>query len=212
MRSRSFHSGNKPDDARVLFSRIAGTCSAVNITDLRVPATHIVNGDPLMLDCVYELAPDETKLVVKWLLNEQQVYQWIPGSRPYSLNVMRNRIDEKHEASPEPEKAHRALVIAKPTWNMSGEYTCVVDSFQSSARKSSILQIVVPPEELSIREKKEAETENEEEAEVTCEADDAYPEPQLSLQFRNGESLINQVLNQSTCLCFSMILFKVESL
>uniref|UniRef100_A0A1B0DE15 Uncharacterized protein n=1 Tax=Phlebotomus papatasi TaxID=29031 RepID=A0A1B0DE15_PHLPP len=167
---------------------VAGTCSAVNITDLRVPATHVVNGDPLMLDCVYELAPDETKLVVKWLLNEQQVYQWIPGSRPYSLNVMRNRIDEKHEASAEPEKAHRALVIAKPTWNMSGEYTCVVDSFQSSARKSSILQIVVPPEELSIKEKKEAETENEEEAEVTCEADDAYPEPQLSLQFRNGDN------------------------
>ncbi|XP_055694765.1 uncharacterized protein LOC129796669 [Lutzomyia longipalpis] len=172
-----------------LFLAAAGTCSAVRITELRVPATHVVDGDPLVLDCVYDLAPEESKLVVKWLLNDQPVYQWIPGSRPYPLSVMRNRVDEKHVASSEPQKAHRAMVIAEPTWNMTGEYTCVVDTFQSRSIKSAMLQIIVPPEEFSVKEKKERETESEEEAEVTCEADDAYPEPQLSLQFRNAETI-----------------------
>ncbi|XP_059607378.1 uncharacterized protein LOC132255389 [Phlebotomus argentipes] len=168
---------------------LVAAAAAVRISELRVPATHVVDGDPLLLDCVYDLAPEETKLVVKWLLNEQAIYQWIPGSRPYPLNVMRNRLDEKFLTAGGPQAEHRALMVVSPTWNMTGEYTCIVDTFQSRAIKSAMLQIVVPPAALTVREKKEAESSGEEEVEVTCEADDAYPEPQLSLQFRNGETI-----------------------
>ncbi|GAB0092012.1 uncharacterized protein DMENIID0001_069480 [Sergentomyia squamirostris] len=167
---------------------VSGTCSAIKITQLLVPAVHVVDGNPLMLDCVYDLAPNETKLVVKWLLNEQSVYQWIPGSRPYPLNVMRNRVDEKYEAASEPEKMHRALMIAEPTWNMTGEYTCSVDSFQSRAVKSAVLQIVVPPKTLSI-DRVDAEDDDPETDLISCVADDAYPEPQLVFQFRNGDMI-----------------------
>lgn len=38
-----------------------------------------------MLDCEYDLGPDETGFVLKWLYNDTSVYQWIPGHKPYAL-------------------------------------------------------------------------------------------------------------------------------
>lgn len=56
---------------------------------------------------------------------------------------MKNRVDLS-EQSEDKYQQYRALVINKPTWNMTGEYTCNVDSFSSKSndKKGAYLQII----------------------------------------------------------------------
>lgn len=60
--------------------------NAVNITNFKVPSWHIIqdedNPQPLILDCEYDYQPGEQGIVLKWLLNGTEIYQWIPDSTP----------------------------------------------------------------------------------------------------------------------------------
>lgn len=62
--------------------------SAVKITNFQVPSWHIIeneeNPQPLILDCEYDFQANEEGIVLKWLLNDTEIYQWIPGSKPSS--------------------------------------------------------------------------------------------------------------------------------
>ena len=63
-------------------------CQCVQITHLKVPATYSIeesSEDNLILDCEYELGVNETGFVLKWLYNDQSIYQWIPSHKPYAL-------------------------------------------------------------------------------------------------------------------------------
>lgn len=52
--------------------------SSVTIKRLTVP--EIINyGYPAELDCEFALEDNYQDLVVKWFLNQNMVYQWIPG-------------------------------------------------------------------------------------------------------------------------------------
>ena len=68
---------------------LISVCDALKITNLRVPATYVLehnsrNPAPLILDCEYELDENEEKgFVLKWFLGEQAVYQWIPSKKPF---------------------------------------------------------------------------------------------------------------------------------
>lgn len=66
---------------------------AIRITKLNVPSTYSLenssNPSPLVLDCEYELQPNETGFVLKWYLNDQLIYQWIPDRSPYALVFMK---------------------------------------------------------------------------------------------------------------------------
>jgi len=61
----------------------------VKITNLKVPPTYILedaeNPQMLLLDCEYDVSPHETGFVLKWLLNEQQIYQWIPSGAAHAF-------------------------------------------------------------------------------------------------------------------------------
>lgn len=62
--------------------------SAVKITSLKVPSTYLLdksskNPDPLILDCEYEVDESEKGFVLKWFLDGQPVYQWIPSKNPF---------------------------------------------------------------------------------------------------------------------------------
>lgn len=61
-------------------------CSAVRITRFNVSSTHILENQEhpseLVLDCDYDIDPHERGFVLKWLLNNSQIYQWIPGQHP----------------------------------------------------------------------------------------------------------------------------------
>lgn len=60
--------------------------NAVKITDFNVPSSYVIedeeNPDTLILDCAYEIEPNEKGIVLKWHLNSTMIYQWIPDSPP----------------------------------------------------------------------------------------------------------------------------------
>jgi hypothetical protein len=99
-------------------------------------------GQEYILDCEYEVDKDEHGLVVKWSLNGALVYQWIPPRAPTAMGAFKNRIKKDFTFSDDPNKRHRGVAVIKPTLNFSGEYQCSVQTFQSSDKKSSHLQIV----------------------------------------------------------------------
>lgn len=95
-----------------------------------------------LLDCEYDVDENENGLVIKWLLNNKIVYQWIPPRPPIALTQFKNRIKNNFTISDDPLKKYRAVAVIRPMLNFSGEYACSVQTFQSSDRKSSHLQII----------------------------------------------------------------------
>lgn len=61
---------------------------------------------------------------------------------PAALSLLKNRIKKNHTVSTDPNKKYRGMTVTKPTLNFSGEYMCSVQTFQSSDKKSSFLQII----------------------------------------------------------------------
>ena len=60
-----------------------------------MPSTYILddndpNREPLILDCIYDVDTKESGFVLKWYLNNIQIYQWIP-SRPVVALVSFNK-------------------------------------------------------------------------------------------------------------------------
>lgn len=122
--------------------------SGVKITNLKVPSTYTIentiNPDGgLILDCEYEVDPTETGFVLKWLLNEMTIYQWIPSRpAPNALGIMKGKVDTSYTVSKDKYYKHRAVLIPKPTWNMNGTYTCEVQTFQTNDKRAADLQII----------------------------------------------------------------------
>lgn len=55
---------------------------------------------------------------------------------------MKGRVDTTYTVSKDKYHKHRALLITKALWNMTGEFTCHVQSFQSSDKKSAHIQVI----------------------------------------------------------------------
>lgn len=81
------------------------------------------------MDCNYSVRSDDTHLVVKWFLNEDPVYQWIPPKKPQSLGVLRDRVDTNYSVSNDDKMAYRAMKILNPTTDIAGTYKCAVSTF-----------------------------------------------------------------------------------
>ncbi|XP_053670482.1 uncharacterized protein LOC128720810 isoform X2 [Anopheles nili] len=127
---------------------LLGACSAVKIINLKVPPTYLLDQtsktpDPLILDCEYEVDDSEKGFVLKWLLDGQPVYQWIPSKNPFPFQSFKNRIDTSYVVSQEHLHKHRAMAIIKPLANFTGEYMCIVQTYTSIDRKSAKLKIIV---------------------------------------------------------------------
>ncbi|KAK8775499.1 hypothetical protein V5799_031157 [Amblyomma americanum] len=116
----------------VLFS-LRALCLAVVIRRLSVPRW-VQNGTetPVVLDCEYVYNENDLKLVVKWFFNDgpEPVYQWIPEMRVReAFGVLQGRLDDTFSVnSRDMYSQYRAIRILKPTWELSGKYTCVVAS------------------------------------------------------------------------------------
>lgn len=127
-------------------------CLCVKITNLKVPASYTIEtppnpDNPLILDCEYEILPNETHFVLKWLLNDIPIYQWIPSPSsgvgvPHPFGSFRGKIDINYTVSKDKYYKHRALLITKPTWNMTGTYGCDVQTFESRDKKYAQLQMI----------------------------------------------------------------------
>ncbi len=135
----------------------ADHCCSVKIQKITVPSVVVIDynrnlsenskrsnqtAHQFILDCEYDVDKDEHGLVIKWFLNNVLVYQWIPPRLPTSMATFKNRTKKNFAFSDDPNKRHRGVVVIKPTLNFSGEYQCSVQTFQSSDKKSSHLQIV----------------------------------------------------------------------
>lgn len=102
----------------------------VQINYIKVPgAVKNDSGSPAILDCNYSVRPDDTELVVKWLLNDEVVYQWIPPQKPQSLGRLKTRVDLSYKATDDPKTVYRAMKIWNPTTDIAGEYKCFVSTF-----------------------------------------------------------------------------------
>lgn len=136
------------------FILVTDLCCSVKIQKITVPSVVVMDynqnlserpnlsAPEFTLDCDYDVSDDESGLVIKWFLNNQLVYQWIPPRLPTALAVFKNRIKRNFTLSDDPIKKYRGLAVTKPMLNFSGEYTCSVQTFQSSDKKSSFLQII----------------------------------------------------------------------
>lgn len=102
----------------------------------------ILSAPEFTLDCDYDVGDNEQGLVVKWLFNNQLVYQWIPPRQPIPLTLFKNKIRQNYTVSENELTKFRAVAVMRPTLNFSGEYSCSVQTFQSSDKKSAYLQII----------------------------------------------------------------------
>lgn len=159
---------------------------AVRITKLEIPATHILTNedhtDSLILDCQYDEYENETGLVLKWFLNGNQIYQWIPNNLPFPLGLMKTSIDKTYSISENKNEKYRALSITNPTRDMAGDYKCYVQTFQTSDERTGRLQIIVPESQFEVDTKFDS---IDDDINVECNVQNVYPKPQLSLTFNN---------------------------
>ncbi|XP_049271980.1 uncharacterized protein LOC119394942 [Rhipicephalus sanguineus] len=133
---------------------LVGVCRAVIIRRLIVPRW-VRNGSetPAVLDCEYVYNENDLKLVVKWFFNDgaEPVYQWIPemGVRE-AFGVLRQRLDDTFSVnSRDAYSQYRAIRILRPTWELSGKYTCVVTSLAGQDARHQHMTIFGNPAALS---------------------------------------------------------------
>lgn len=112
-----------------------------------MPSTYILDINdpdppPIHMDCMYDLRPEESGFVLKWLLDGNPVYQWIPPKRPLAIAFFKTRADPTFEMDGDSLERYRSLNIIRPEFNMTGEFTCSVQTFESSDKRSAKLQII----------------------------------------------------------------------
>ncbi|XP_046400267.1 uncharacterized protein LOC124166674 isoform X2 [Ischnura elegans] len=157
---------------------------ALKIIGLKVPGL-VQNGteESVVLDCLYDLgSSDETAggLVVKWFFDgdPEPVYQWIPRRRPQDFGRLRGRLDLNQRATNDINTMHRALVIRRPTVELSGKYTCLVSTFTEEKSVSETLVVFVPEKALMMSQSKQDRSDS---VRVSCKAEGVYPEPNITL-------------------------------
>ncbi|XP_058835315.1 uncharacterized protein LOC131692345 isoform X3 [Topomyia yanbarensis] len=169
-----------------LFCLLFGAYSSVKITSLKVPSTYLLdknskNPDPLILDCEYEVDESEKGFVLKWFLDGQPVYQWIPTKNPFPFQSFKNRVDTSYVVSQERLHKHRAMAIIKPLANFTGEYACMVQTFASIDRKSAKLKIIVQESKFDLNYYLNGDGY----ITVDCHARDISPLPELQIRIND---------------------------
>ncbi|XP_021917417.1 uncharacterized protein LOC110828738 isoform X3 [Zootermopsis nevadensis] len=161
----------------------------VQIRNLRVPQS-VKNGSrSALLDCDYTLKPEELAadsylgLVVKWYFNSSPspVYQWIPGQKPQDLGILKGKLDLKHRSSDHGATMYRALYIRNPTTELSGEYKCLVSTFDDEDFMTKKMVVFVPETSLDMTQTKP----NINSVKILCIARGVYPEPKMALLLGN---------------------------
>lgn len=162
---------------------LATVIHCVKITKITIPEYYVIEDsekpDTLVLDCEYELQrSEENGLVIKWTFEGEIIYQWIPHHKPHVLRAhMRDKVDATYEASTKPFHQYRALALINPTWNSTGTYSCLADTFESTDRKSGFMQII-DKSKSSVEICRNVVNEVEE---ISCIASHVYPQPVLNL-------------------------------
>lgn len=134
------------------------------------------------------------EVVLKWLLNDNVVYWWVPPQIPQVMGILKDKLDVGYRATDDPKTAYRAMKILNPTTDISGEYKCVVSTFLNedfSVRNMTVFGInstcritiklfrfILEPESSLMIEKGHPLNSY---VNFTCFALNAFPEPKLFL-------------------------------
>lgn len=152
--------------------------------NVKVPSTYIIEQtklyDPLIIDCEYETETNETGFVLKWLLNQRVFAQWIPKINNNNIAYMsyvKDNIDVNYQQQNILNVKHKAVSIIRPAWNLTGDYTCVAQTFESVDRRSAHLQIIVAESDYLLT----YNITNNDEVFINCTAKNIYPEPVLKI-------------------------------
>uniref|UniRef100_A0A1B6KBL5 Ig-like domain-containing protein n=1 Tax=Graphocephala atropunctata TaxID=36148 RepID=A0A1B6KBL5_9HEMI len=150
----------------------------VKIKEIKVPDVVLNGTKPVVLDCDYVL-DDPAGLVVKWFFNNHPapVYQWIFKQKPQVLGVLKGKINLNYRATNEEFTMYRAIEIITPTMDLSGEYKCLVSTFDQEVSKSKKMIVYVPEKSLEVTQEKP----REDKVNITCEAEGVYPEPNMTI-------------------------------
>ncbi|XP_046675849.1 uncharacterized protein LOC124364416 isoform X5 [Homalodisca vitripennis] len=150
----------------------------LKIKEIKVPDVVLNGTKPVVLDCDYVL-DDPSGLVVKWFFNNHPapVYQWIFKQKPQVLGVLKGKINLNYRATNEDSTMYRAIEIITPTMDLSGEYKCLVSTFDKEVSKSKKMVVYVPEKTLEVTQDKP----KEDRVNITCEAEGVYPEPNMTI-------------------------------
>ncbi|XP_076340313.1 uncharacterized protein LOC143240932 isoform X1 [Tachypleus tridentatus] len=155
---------------------------SLSITSLSVPQV-VENGtkEYVDLDCVYNFTEEDDQLVVKWYYNDDPnpIYQWIPelNSRRVS-EKFQDRVDMNFTVSPTGKfTKYRGLRILNPTTEFSGKYSCHVVSLNGIDDAAKNMIVYAPGKLTKFNYTKTSP----EVATFTCEVDQIYPQPQVTL-------------------------------
>ncbi|KAF5272430.1 hypothetical protein FQA39_LY07898 [Lamprigera yunnana] len=166
--------------------KITEVILAIQINYIKVPSAVQNNSEhSIVLDCNYSLRPDDTELVVKWYLNDDVVYQWIPPQKPQALGIMKDRLNLSYVSSDDPKMAYRSMKIMNPTTNIAGEYKCFVSTFADEDYSMKNMIVFVPEATLLLLQSGF----NDKKINFTCFATEVYPEPKLTI-FRDRQDEI----------------------
>ena len=107
------------------------------IRELDVPSLVEYGSENILLDCDFDYDENEkVQLDIKWYFNSEPTpfYQWVPEkmARPQIIgDKFKTHVDLDHVVHSDSHKRHRALLLKRPTTELSGVYTCKVSSFIS---------------------------------------------------------------------------------
>ncbi|XP_044729275.1 uncharacterized protein LOC123292627 [Chrysoperla carnea] len=159
-------------------AEITGTTS-LKIKDLKIPdVIEYGTMDELTLDCDYDIDKDANGLVVKWFFDDtQQIYQWIPKNKPQDSGLLKGKIDLKYKASNDSNKMYRALHIKDVNPQLTGNYTCVVSTFDDEVRESKRMVIFDKQDEFNLT----FDNVDDNTIKITCSATNIYPKPNITI-------------------------------
>ncbi|XP_029675196.1 uncharacterized protein LOC115242795 [Formica exsecta] len=152
------------------------------IKSINVPDIIKVSNDYIILDCDYDLENTSSKgLVVKWFFNTNQVvYQWIYGRHPLADEPAAKYVDLTYKASDDPYTEYRAMKLNKPGIDLTGEYTCVISTFEDERTANALMVVYSTEEKFDLVYTRKA-VNNKNGVEITCLAEGLYPQPTLDI-------------------------------
>ncbi|XP_063362817.1 uncharacterized protein LOC134651645 [Cydia amplana] len=167
------------NSAKLVVLVLCSKCVAVNIKRLEVPSLVEIGTDHVILDCEHDAPELLPGFMMKWFFNGASglVYQWIPPMRPQVIGLLKGKVDLNFRISEEPLQAYRAIKILNPSTHLSGNYTCVVSTFEEEDRETSSMLVYSPGKNFHfVQEKKYVFL-----VTLTCAAEDLYPRPSMTI-------------------------------
>ncbi|XP_029659295.1 uncharacterized protein LOC115233152 isoform X1 [Formica exsecta] len=157
------------------------------IKSINVPsAIKVGDVNHVILDCDYALENTSSQgLVVKWFFNvDQVVYQWIHGRNPLADEPAAKYIDLTYKASDDPFTEYRAMKLDKPGIDLTGDYTCVISTFEDEKAANASMVIYSTEEKFDFGHQRKS-IDDKDGLEATCKAEGVYPQPILDISVKD---------------------------